>query len=70
MERKKLPLKTNILFGVSSGLFYSISMALFYYYFNDESFSTGNFIFNFVFFGVLMTFFFRYKGTKKRSSNF
>ncbi|WP_179335054.1 hypothetical protein [Winogradskyella costae] len=62
---EKLPLKKRIISGVAIGLFYASLMAG-YDYFTDEPFSLPKFLFNAFFFGLVMSYAFRYKITKNK----
>jgi len=60
---EKLPLKKRIVSGIAIGLLYASLMAG-YDYFTELSFSLPKFIFNCLFFGLVMGYVMRYKVTK------
>ncbi|MBU2929985.1 hypothetical protein [Winogradskyella psychrotolerans] len=62
---EKLPLKKRIISGITSGLLYALLMAG-YDYFTDVPFSILKFILHSVFFGLVMSYAFRYKVTKNK----
>ncbi len=57
---EKLPLKKRIISGIAIGLLYASLMAG-YDYVTEDSFSLVKFIFNSLFFGLVMSYAFRYK---------
>jgi len=63
---EKLPLQKRVLTGVIIGVFYALMMAG-YDYFTEESFSLLKFVLNALFFGLVMSYAFRYKVTKKKN---
>lgn len=64
MKKGALPIKSQIISGVISGLMYAIGMALFDY-FKDKPFSFTQFLIYFLSFGFVMSFVFRYKYAKE-----
>lgn len=63
MIREKLPLKSIVMTGLLSGLFFTAAMAA-YDYFTDEPFSMSKFLLHALFFGFFMGIAFRYKYMK------
>ncbi len=61
----KLSLKKRILSGFIFGLVYAITMA-FFDYFTESPFNFGKFVFNGLFFGILMGFFIGFCGVKNK----
>ncbi len=64
MDFEKYSLKTRLIFGICSGLFFATGMAVFDY-FNYEPFSLPQFIFYMFFFGLFMALAFKYKVKKE-----
>ena len=62
---EKLPLKKRVVSGIGTGLLYASLMAGLDY-FTDQPFSLLKFLFNAFFFGLAMSYAFRYKITKKK----
>ena len=63
MKKEKRPIKKRLLHGAISGVTFATTMALFDWWDNNP-FSIIKFLFFTIFFGLAMSFAFRYKHTK------
>ena len=63
---QKLQLKNRIILGIIGGLFFAITMGAFDY-FNGSKFSFLKFSFNFLFFGVFISFLGKTKDNKHKA---